>query len=178
MRVPGELMGDASPLMMPGNIPQQINGLVPSSHSITTIITLTSELNTSWRERSRGGATKCQIRCTVVPVDNVPGCDWIRNHTCERWRSSAALVSNQNQKQIKKFFPSRFRKQQQHQQPCSNICHKRVQCSMLHLCISIFSIPLCQHSTAEGPSWSEWTERERQGARGREEGRQCAVLLR
>lgn len=53
MRVRGELTGDASPLMMPGNIPLQINGLVPSAHSITTITTLTFELDTGRRKCRR-----------------------------------------------------------------------------------------------------------------------------
>lgn len=52
MRVRGELTGDASPLMMPGNIALQINGLVPSAHSIATIIALTFELNASRRKYS------------------------------------------------------------------------------------------------------------------------------
>lgn len=46
----GGLTGDASALMMPGNIPQQINGLLPSGHSITPITILTFALVTTQRK--------------------------------------------------------------------------------------------------------------------------------
>lgn len=40
------------------------------------------------------------------------------------------------------------------------------------ICASVFLVSpysLCQHSTTEGPGWSEWRERERE----RQKGRQC-----
>lgn len=109
----GELMGVASPLMTSGNIPLQINGMVQPC-SFTT--NYHSDL---W--------TQHKLRRGAAGLQHVP--------SFYLWILSKAFLKSKSLQKVLLLLH-----QKQHQQPSYNMCHRRVQWTMLHLCHGIFSI--------------------------------------